>query len=179
MELTLRLHCCCATSAGNIRFIGTGREDYGIRQNTKGPDCRASDRTPRQQTIVLQAESIRAHKKRQDQGQTQQRTDDACRPFATRGHQTQRKHSLLQSSSALCFSSLSSLSLLLHFLLVWTTGRSIFRCLDRIIFLCSSVKVHASASCNIDGVMTASNRRSLRRNKQHLDVNSCLCLAKR
>ena len=173
MELTLRLHCCCATSAGNIRFIGTGREDNGIRQNTKGPDCRASDRTPRQQTVVLQAESIRAHKKRQDPGQTKQRTDDACRPFATRGHQTQRKHSMLQSSSVLCFSSLSFLSLLLQFLLVWTTSRSIFRCLDRIIFS------HASAPCNIDGVMTASNRRSLRRNKQHLDVNSCLCLAKR
>ena len=83
---------------------------------------------------------------------------------------------LLHSSSVLSFSSLSFLAL--YFVVVWTTGRSISRRVDRITFSCSNIEVHAPAPYNIDGVMTATNRRNLWRNKQHLDVNSCRCLAK-
>ena len=44
---------------------------------------------------------------------------------------------------------------------VCTMGRSILRCAERLIFSCSSVP----APCNIDGVMTASNKRGLCRSR--------------
>ena len=78
---------------------------------------------------------------------------------------------LLLLSSVMSLSSLLFLCFLLfYFLLVWMMSRSILRCVDRISFSCSSVNVHVLAPYNIEGVMTASNKRNLLRSKQDLDV---------